>query len=73
MSRDVSLLLASGQQDARNYPIGRLTYEASLVNERLNNHFVTEAVLTQSAIGSCLSNEGSKLFQKTIKSLSDVH
>lgn len=65
----MSLLLAEGHTDARNYPIYRIGYEAHIVNERLNRLTTTNAILTQSAIGSCLSKEGNKSFNDLVKNL----
>ena len=69
ISEDVSALLGAGQRDARRYPLGRLSFEASLVRERANQQSVTEAVLIQAAIGSALSKEGSKNFKTIIEGL----
>ena len=72
MSKDVSILMANGHQDARAYPIGRLDFEVSLIQERMNGYFATQAVLIQQAISANIAADGGKLFQKTIESLTNV-
>lgn len=65
----MSLLLANGHPDARNYPIGMLIDEANLVIERANLATVLEANLLQQAIHGFLSDESRKLFKKLIDGL----
>lgn len=45
--------------------------EASLVAERLNRLEATRAILVQMAISSVLTKEGGKVFQKTVKELTE--
>lgn len=68
--RQVSLLLDHGHPEARRYPIGIVWDEAELVVERLNGRIATEAVLTQMAVSSVLSEKAGKQFNKMVKKLS---
>ncbi len=45
--------------------------EVRLAEEHINRLLVSQAVTTQSAIGSVLSKEGHKAFKKLIEGLSD--
>lgn len=71
MRRQVSLLLDHGHKHAHSYPIGMVSDEASLVAERLNRLEATRAILVQMAISSVLTKEGGKVFQKTVKELTE--
>jgi len=57
--------------DAPFYPIGMVWDEAQIVVERINGFHATQAILTQMAVISVLSKDGSKEFKKAIKRLND--
>lgn len=71
MRRQVSLLLANGHPDARDYPVHRVWEEAELVVDRVNKDLSTETLLLQMAVSSLFSKEAGQEFQKIIKRLSD--
>ncbi len=54
------------------YPLGMLHDEAAMVIERENTRLVTEAQLIQYAIGSILSKDSRKHFDKMIRSLNVI-
>lgn len=67
--RQVSLLLAEGHVDAQFYPLGMVFVETEIAVDRINAAFVTQATLTQLAVGSLLSKEQAKEFKNTTKKL----
>lgn len=69
--RQVSLLLANGHTDARNYTIGRVWIEAEIVAQRINRDHATAALLTQLAVSTILSEDAGKTFNERIKELTD--
>lgn len=65
----MSLLLGNGHSGAARYPLWKLAMEAEIVRDRLNSLAVTQAILTQGAIGSVLSKEGAKAFKELVEQL----
>lgn len=66
---NVSLLLDHGHPLARQYPLGMMMDEASIVIRRVNNGHVTQATLLQGAVSGVLSKKANKEFQKQINRL----
>ncbi|AWY09488.1 tail protein [Ruegeria phage vB_RpoS-V16] len=64
-----SLLMAHGHPEARHYPVPMLWTETRIVRQRVNREFANQAVLTQMAVGSILSKEAGKAFNRRIKQL----
>lgn len=62
-------MLTQGHPHAGHYPVCQVWTEATIAQQRINQHFVTEAVLIQAAIISAVG--GGKEFGKMIKGLSD--
>lgn len=71
----VSLLLAQGHQHAARYPLGKVWYEAQLVNERVNGLLATEITLMHAAMVAVLEPKGKgvKHLNKLIRKLRDGH
>lgn len=67
----VSLLLANGHPNAGSYPIGRLWLESEIVVERINKHLADEALMTQLAVSTLMSEEAGKTFNERIKDLTN--
>jgi hypothetical protein len=65
----VSLLQAHGHPEARYYPVPYLWAETRIVRRRVNRDLANNAILTQMAVGSILSEKAGKAFQKRIKEL----
>lgn len=65
----VSLLQAHGHPEARYYPIPILWTETRIVRQRVNRDLANTAILTQMAVGSMLSKEAGKAFDKRVKQL----
>lgn len=65
----MSLLLDHGHPHARQYPIGMVWEESTLVVERMNHEAASNMALLQLAAGSLLSKEAGKQFKKTLKEL----
>lgn len=63
------MCIAHGHFEARFYPLGMVSDEASLCVRRDNNGHVTTATLLQQAVSGVLSKKGNKQFEKTIKKL----
>jgi len=63
-------LIGAGHVDAWVYPLGMLSDESAIVQERQNNTIATEAQLIQLAAGSIMSKDMRKQFSKTVKSIS---
>ena len=61
--------MANGHPEARDYPVGMVWDEATLVVERQNANHATQAVLTQLAVSSMLSKKGGKEFKRVLKEL----
>lgn len=71
MRTDVSLLLGHGHVHAAHYPLWRLWMEAEIVRDRLHGLMISDAILTQHAVGSLLSKEAAKSFKELVESLSN--
>lgn len=69
--RSVSFLWSKGQPWAHKYPVGRLILETRLIKDEINHQIATEAIATQAAVGSILSEKGAKAFDDLIKRLTD--
>lgn len=65
------MLLDHGHPDAGLYPIGVVRDEVAIIRHRLNMEMVTNATLTQGAMLSVLSEEGSKYFKELSSSLTE--
>jgi hypothetical protein len=67
----VSFLLAEGHKEAHHYPIGMLSNESLIAQERINAQSVTEAILVQAAVSSLLDKKGQKAFKEIVKKLTN--
>ena len=65
------MLLANGHPDAPSYPIGRLWIEAEIVVDRINKHLADEALLTQLAVSTLMSESAGETFNDRIKDLTN--
>lgn len=65
------MLLDHGHPDAGLYPIAMVRDEVAIIRHRLNMEMVTTATLTQGAVLSVLSEEGSKYFKELSCSLTE--
>lgn len=66
------MLLAEGHTAARRYPIGMVWVEADIVRRRINHMLASESVVFFQMLGAVLNGKtGGKVFQKTIKELTD--
>lgn len=61
--------MAHGHPEARHYPVPMLWTETRIVRQRVNRELANQATLTQMAVGSILSKEAGKAFNKRIKQL----
>lgn len=61
--------MAEGHAHARHYPVPMLWTEAWMARERLNRELASQAILTQLAAGSILSEKAGKAFKKEIRKL----
>ncbi len=67
-----SLLQANSHPEARHYPVPDLWRETQIVRRRLNREFATNAVLTQLAVASILSQKAAKTFEKRLRDLTEA-
>jgi len=65
----VSFLRAQGHPNAGRYPLATLWAEAALARRRINMELVSQALLTQGAVASLLSQEGGKAFNEMIEGM----
>lgn len=65
----VSLLMSHGHPNARHYPVPMLWTEVRFAKRRENRRHATDAILTQMAINSALSEKGGKRFKEQITAL----
>lgn len=61
--------MAQGHPEARRYPLPVLWQETQIVRRRLNREIANEAIFTQMAIASILSEKAGKKFQARVKQL----
>lgn len=67
----VSLLLANGHPNAASYPIGRVWLESEIVTDRINKHIADNALMTQLAVSTILSESAGETFHDRIKDLTN--
>jgi len=69
----VSLLLAQGHSNARNYTLACLFSESRIVRERQAAQTTLEAILMQTVIASCINGqEATKELNKLLAKVNDV-
>lgn len=65
----MSLLLDHGHRHAHRYPVGKVQVEVDIVMERVQALEGQSAVLTQMAVASLFSKEGSEAFTEKLKTM----
>lgn len=67
----MSLLLAEGHWQARQYPVGHIWSEVEIVRDRLNGATVTNATMTNAAVAATNSKKGFEYFKNLIRKMTD--
>lgn len=61
--------MAQGHAHARYYPLWMLWSDATIARNRITQTMLTEAVVTQAAIGALLGKQGHKAWKDLVKQL----